>query len=108
MSNITTIIPKQQQVLVSNPVIHYYTYETLKKAAVSSRSLPGGGRGRGGGRGGGELSALSYFVLASIAKAVATLLTYPLQLAQVCSICSYAHAQCILHILAWLEPTFGL
>ena len=59
-------------VLVSNPIIQFVSYEWLKKRADAiarsgGRALP---------------SSLQAFVLGAAAKAVATLATYPLQLAQ--------------------------
>ncbi|KAK9502691.1 hypothetical protein O3M35_011408 [Rhynocoris fuscipes] len=53
-------------ILVSNPAIHMTVYQALKRK-VSWRK---------------ELSAATYFLLSAIAKTVATILTYPLQLAQ--------------------------
>ena len=51
--------------LVINPAIQYMTYESLKRR-LSHR----------------QLSSLGYFVIACIAKAIATVLTYPLQIIQ--------------------------
>lgn len=58
-------------VLVSNPIIHYCTYEYLK-TEISKRRV-------------GKLigfTALEYFLMGAFAKAVATVATYPLQVAQ--------------------------
>ncbi|CAM9379758.1 unnamed protein product, partial [Hapterophycus canaliculatus] len=87
-------------VLVSNPIIQFVVYETLKQAAGrrhSQRRHHGhhpnhhnAGRGvTGGGRGGGvgtlpvaALPSHEAFLLGAAAKAISTLVTYPLQLAQ--------------------------
>lgn len=50
-------------VLVSNPVIHFTVYEALKRRVTVK-------------------SAFSFFLLSAFSKTVATILTYPLQLAQ--------------------------
>jgi adenine nucleotide transporter 17 len=55
--------------LVSNPAIQFMTYEAIKRrlhAAYGKR----------------QLSALAYFLAGAVAKAVATVITYPLQLVQ--------------------------
>ena len=53
-------------VLVSNPVIHYFSYERLKQSVFTADPL----------------LPWHHFVLGGLAKACATLLTYPLQVAQ--------------------------
>ena len=53
-------------VLVSNPVIHYFTYERLKRSVFTADPL----------------LPWHHFVLGGLAKATATVLTYPLQVAQ--------------------------
>ena len=58
-------------VLVSNPIIHYCVYEYLKTSTLKTRVQR---RGR--------ISALEYFVMGAVAKTIATILTYPLQVAQ--------------------------
>jgi solute carrier family 25 (peroxisomal adenine nucleotide transporter), member 17 len=59
--------------LVSNPVVQYFTYERLRIAAVLFR----------GGAAGGSVNALDSFLIGALAKMVATVVTFPLQLAQV-------------------------
>lgn len=59
--------------LVSNPVVQYFTYERLRIAAVLFRGGPAGG----------SVNALDSFLIGALAKMVATLVTFPLQLAQV-------------------------
>lgn len=59
--------------LVSNPVVQYFTYERLRIAAVLFR----------GGMAGGSINALDSFLIGALAKMVATVVTFPLQLAQV-------------------------
>ena len=54
--------------LVSNPVVQYFTYERLRIAAVLFR---------------GSLQALDIFVIGALAKMAATVVTFPLQIAQV-------------------------
>jgi adenine nucleotide transporter 17 len=56
--------------LVSNPVIQFFTYEQMKAIRLSSISRK-------------TLSASEAFALGAIAKAIATVVTYPLQLTQV-------------------------
>jgi len=53
-------------ILVSNPTIQFVTYDTLKNIAVKRKGRQ-------------TLSNLEYFILGAIAKAVATIITYPLQ-----------------------------
>ena len=50
-------------VLVSNPAIQFAVYESLKRKIIAK-------------------SATSFFIMGAIAKAVATVVTYPIQLAQ--------------------------
>jgi hypothetical protein len=56
-------------ILVSNPAIQFMTYEAIKRRlhAVCEKQ---------------QLSGLVYFFVGAVAKAVATVLTYPLQLVQ--------------------------
>lgn len=54
--------------LVSNPTIQFVAYDTLKKLWEKKVKR--------------NLYAIEYFLLAAIAKSIATLLTYPLQVAQ--------------------------
>ncbi|XP_072029987.1 peroxisomal membrane protein PMP34-like [Amphiura filiformis] len=56
-------------VLVSNPAIHFMIYEAIKRYMNRFAS-------------GRELSGLQYFFCGAIAKMVATLITYPLQIVQ--------------------------
>lgn len=66
-------------VLVTNPAIQFFVYEQLKLHLLSRR--PRGeklGRARLS-----SLSATEAFVLGAVAKGVATVVTYPIQLAQV-------------------------
>jgi len=60
-------------ILVSNPTIQFVTYDFIKKSVTNWRQ----GRGMGT-----ALSALELFLLGAVAKAIATVITYPLQLAQ--------------------------
>jgi len=63
--------------LVSNPVIQFFFYEEIRSLLLSRK------RRRGGtGRDAVNLAPIEAFVAGALAKAVATLLTYPLQLAQ--------------------------
>jgi adenine nucleotide transporter 17 len=61
-------------VLVSNPVIHYVSYERLKIALLTKRHAAGPA--------GAALSALDIFLLGALAKSFTTVVTYPLQVAQ--------------------------
>ncbi|CAB9527453.1 Peroxisomal membrane protein PMP34 [Seminavis robusta] len=61
--------------LVSNPVIQFVAYEQLKTRLL--QHLRGGGR-----RQTSALKPLEAFLLGALAKAISTVLTYPLQLAQ--------------------------
>jgi len=67
-------------VLVSNPAIQFFLYEQLKIYLVSSRFKR---RRETGALGLLSLSAVEAFVVGAVAKGVATIITYPLQLAQV-------------------------
>eukprot|EP00752_Nemacystus_decipiens_P010968 g9748.t1 len=94
-------------VLVSNPIIQFVVYEALKQAAGRRHSLrhhpqhpspsmprgpPSAASADGGRRGGGQggpaarspvgLPSHEAFLLGATAKAISTLVTYPLQLAQ--------------------------
>ncbi|XP_044734847.1 peroxisomal membrane protein PMP34 [Chrysoperla carnea] len=53
--------------LVSNPAIQFMTYETVKRKLNAAY---------------GDMPAITYFLVGALAKAVATVTTYPLQLAQ--------------------------
>lgn len=61
--------------LVSNPVIHYVSYERMK-TALQLRRLSANPRG------GASLSSWEIFVLGAVAKSLTTVVTYPLQVAQ--------------------------
>ncbi|RLN97143.1 hypothetical protein BBJ28_00023358, partial [Nothophytophthora sp. Chile5] len=61
-------------VLVSNPVIHYVSYERMKVALQQRRRIAGSP--------GAALSALDIFMLGALAKSLTTVVTYPLQVAQ--------------------------
>lgn len=56
-------------ILVSNPSLQFMMYELLKRKVLQYN-------------GGSEISSLKYFFIGAIAKAFATVLTYPLQLVQ--------------------------
>lgn len=58
-------------VLVSNPSIQFVVYERLRAPLVAAAV-----------RRGGRMTAVEIFIIGAIAKAVATVLTYPLQIAQ--------------------------
>lgn len=58
-------------VLVSNPSIQFVTYERLREPMAKIAEKRGS-----------PISAFEFFVMGAIAKAVATVTTYPLQLAQ--------------------------
>ena len=60
--------------LVSNPIVQHAVYERLRGAVLGGRR--GGSAAR---RGAAALSPLEAFVLGALAKAVATVVTYPLQ-----------------------------
>ncbi|GLE11145.1 hypothetical protein PINS_up023453 [Pythium insidiosum] len=60
-------------ILVSNPVIHYVSYERMKTAIQLRRQRANGST---------ALSALEIFVLGALAKSFTTVVTYPLQVAQ--------------------------
>ncbi|XP_037939734.1 peroxisomal membrane protein PMP34 [Teleopsis dalmanni] len=55
-------------ILVSNPALQFMMYEMLKRNVVSFT--------------GNEISSFGYFIIGALAKAFATVLTYPLQLVQ--------------------------
>jgi adenine nucleotide transporter 17 len=59
--------------LVSNPVIQFFLYEQLKNARLSRRKQSVSGK---------SLTPGEAFLLGALAKGVATVLTYPLQLTQ--------------------------
>jgi len=59
-------------VLVSNPTIHFVVYDKIKQIAMERAKL----KGRK------HLDSLEIFIIGAIAKAAATILTYPIQLAQ--------------------------
>mmetsp|Transcript_9487 Transcript_9487/g.16617 ORF Transcript_9487/g.16617 Transcript_9487/m.16617 type:complete len:323 (+) Transcript_9487:54-1022(+) len=58
-------------ILVSNPSIQFVTYERLRAPMAKLAEKRGS-----------PITALEFFIMGAIAKAVATILTYPLQLAQ--------------------------
>lgn len=64
--------------LVSNPVIQFFWYEQLKQLLVARRPSR-----RSSPQHGPQLAPLEAFILGAIAKAIATIVTYPLQLSQV-------------------------
>ncbi|KAL9906302.1 peroxisomal membrane protein PMP34 [Glossina fuscipes] len=55
-------------ILVSNPALQFMMYELLKRNALKLNK--------------GEISSLGFFLIGALAKAFATILTYPLQLVQ--------------------------
>jgi len=57
--------------LVSNPVIQFFCYEQFKKARLSKHSQDGN-----------SLSPAEAFLTGALAKGIATVTTYPLQLTQ--------------------------
>jgi len=59
-------------VLVSNPTINFVVYDKIKQIAIEN-ALKSGRR---------HLTSLEVFIIGAIAKAAATLFTYPIQLAQ--------------------------
>jgi len=59
-------------VLVSNPTIQFVCYDWIRKIAMK----------RANAQGGKALSSFEFFILGAIAKAVATVATYPVQVAQ--------------------------
>ncbi|DAZ94679.1 TPA: hypothetical protein N0F65_002388 [Lagenidium giganteum] len=60
--------------LVSNPVIHYFSYERMKTALQQLRARALGKEV--------SISATEIFVLGALAKSLTTVITYPLQVAQ--------------------------
>lgn len=75
--------------LVSNPAIQYFLYEQVRLWLLARRGK-GQGRNRRGGDGSSSrktlalsLTPMEAFVFGAMAKTVATVITYPLQLAQV-------------------------
>lgn len=58
-------------ILVSNPTVHYFIYDRLKLAAAAIVDA----RGR-------TLSSGEFFLMGAIAKCIATIVTYPIQVAQ--------------------------
>jgi len=60
--------------LVSNPTIHFFVYDRLKRAVQRLRRRRGARSA--------EFNSATIFLMASAAKVCATLLTYPLQVAQ--------------------------
>lgn len=79
--------------LVSNPAIQYFLYEQIRALMLSRRNnvnRRGNSHGRIPSRGGGDsvtpsatLTAMEALVFGAMAKTVSTVITYPLQLAQV-------------------------
>jgi adenine nucleotide transporter 17 len=67
--------------LVSNPIIQHFVYEQMRSWSLQKqqRQLKHQGRGMQSA----SLSPAQAFVFGAVAKAVATVMTYPLQLAQV-------------------------
>ena len=68
---------------VSNPVFQFVVYEWLKKfmdEIVTLRAAKLYGKGPKGSWG--NIRSFEFFLMGAIAKAVATVLTYPIQLAQ--------------------------
>jgi adenine nucleotide transporter 17 len=61
--------------LVSNPTVQFFLYDLLKRTALRVRQRRAGG-------GVTALGPLDAFFLGAIAKAVATIVSYPLQVAQ--------------------------
>ena len=68
--------------LVSNPALQYFVYDQVKIYLLGQRrqKIPGK---VGGYDGSTSLNAIEAFVLGALAKGIATVVTYPLQLAQV-------------------------
>jgi adenine nucleotide transporter 17 len=62
-------------ILVSNPVIHYVSYERMKTAIQLRRQQAGVANPF-------AFSAMEIFVLGALAKSLTTVVTYPLQVAQ--------------------------
>ena len=60
--------------LVSNPAIQFMVYEFLKRRTM--------GVAEDGNVNKKELTAITYFLMGALAKTVATVFTYPLQLVQ--------------------------
>lgn len=58
-------------VLVSNPTIQFVAYEWLRRINETIAKARGG-----------EITAAEFFILGALAKAIATIVTYPLQVAQ--------------------------
>lgn len=58
-------------ILVSNPTVHYFVYDRLKLAAATVVTM----RGK-------ALSSAEFFAMGAIAKCIATIVTYPVQVAQ--------------------------
>jgi hypothetical protein len=58
-------------ILVSNPTVHYFIYDRLKLWAAALVDV----RGR-------PLNSAEFFLMGAIAKCVATVVTYPVQVAQ--------------------------
>ena len=73
--------------LVSNPVIQFFTYEQIKAALLRRRQdqrriIPVGSSSSGASPSFDTLSPLNAFVIGAVAKTIATVATYPVQLAQ--------------------------
>eukprot|EP00957_Ditylum_brightwellii_P035084 2659898-Ditylum_brightwellii.AAC.1 len=75
--------------LVSNPAIQHFLYDVLKSKLIvwkQQRQRQQRGRGSmsssGGGKGMALMRPLEAFIIGAIAKAIATIVTYPMQLAQ--------------------------
>jgi adenine nucleotide transporter 17 len=61
--------------LVSNPAIQFMVYELLKRRTIAAAGENGEVNKK-------ELMAITYFLMGALAKTVATVITYPLQLVQ--------------------------
>lgn len=69
--------------LVSNPIIQHFVYEQLRSCLLELKQRQPQSYNRGAAVQMSILSPLQAFIFGAMAKAVATVLTYPLQLAQV-------------------------
>jgi solute carrier family 25 (peroxisomal adenine nucleotide transporter), member 17 len=57
-------------ILVSNPSLQFMAYESIKRRLMAGKNV------------GAELSSLTVFLAGAMAKAIATIATYPLQIVQ--------------------------
>jgi len=69
--------------LVSNPIIQHFMYEQLRTIILGRRKLRHARQRSDGRKGNLSLSPLEAFLFGAVAKGIATVATYPLQLAQV-------------------------